>query len=130
MDFRPLHDHVIVEAARSYNAKTKGGILLPDIAKEKPLQGKVVAVGPGNRSKDGKVRSLAVKKGDRVVYSKWSGSEVKIEDKEYLIVKESDILGVIEGEGKISVRAKREDGAAAAAVSDHDHVHDSGCCDD
>jgi chaperonin GroES len=130
MDFRPLHDHVIVEAANSNNAKTKGGILLPDVAKEKPLQGKVVAVGPGYRNKDGGVRGLAVKKGDRVVYGKWSGTEVKIEDKEYLIVKESDIFGVIEGDGKISVRAKSEDSATAAASCTLDHVHDDGCCDD
>jgi chaperonin GroES len=130
MDFRPLHDHVIVEAATSKTTKTKGGILLPDIAKEKPLEGKVVAVGPGYRNKTGEVRSLAVKKGDRVVYGKWSGTEVKIEDKEYLIVKESDILGVIEGDGKISVRAKKEDSDAAAAACTIDHVHDDGCCDD
>ncbi len=130
MNFRPLHDHVIVEAATSNTTKTKGGILLPDIAKEKPLQGRVVAVGSGYRSKDGGVRGLAVKAGDRVVYGKWSGTEVKLEDKEYLIVKESDILGVIEGDGKVSVRAKGEDSGAAAASCTLDHVHDDGCCDD
>jgi chaperonin GroES len=130
MNFRPLHDHVIVECATLKNTKTKGGILLPDSAKEKPLEGKVVAVGSGHRGKDGKVTGLAVKKGDRVIYGKWTGTEIKLEDKEYLIVKESDILGVLEGEGKVSVRAKGEDSAAAAAACTIDHVHDGDCCDD
>ncbi|MGE5538717.1 MAG: co-chaperone GroES [Gemmatimonas sp.] len=131
MNFRPLHDHVIVEAATVDSAKTKGGILLPDTAKEKPLQGKVIAVGSGYRSKDGKVMGLAVKKGDRVIYGKWSGTEIKVEDKEYLVLKERDILGVVEGDAKVSVRAKGEGagGHSHAAACTLDHVHDEDCCD-
>jgi len=132
MSIRPLHDHVVVEPTFSKKAMTKGGILLPDTAQEKPLEGKVVAVGSGHRGKNGKLTSPAVKAGDRVVYAKWSGSEVKVAEKDYLIIRESDILGVVEGDGKVSVRAKGEATGAAAAAShhDHDHVHDSGCCDD
>ena len=131
MSIRPLHDNVVVEPTVSKKAVSKGGILLPDTAQEKPLEGKVVAVGSGHRGKNGKLTSLSVKAGDRVVYAKWSGSEVKVAQKEYLILKESDILGVVEGDGKVSVRAKSEaTGAAAASAHDHDHVHDSGCCDD
>jgi chaperonin GroES len=127
MNLRPLHDHIIVEPAFA-KEKTKGGILLPDSAKEKPLEGKVVAVGPGSRGKDGKAVSPAVKKGDRVVYEKWSTTEIAIADKQYLILKERDILGIVEGEGKVSVRAKG-DAAAATAACPIDHVHDSDCCD-
>ncbi len=131
MTIRPLHDHVVVEPASAKKAVTKGGIILPDTATEKPLEGKVVAVGSGYRKKNGKLVELAVKAGDRVVYAKWSGSEVKIAQKDYLILKESDILGVVEGDGKVSVRAKAEAGATSAASAiDHDHIHDSGCCDD
>jgi chaperonin GroES len=131
MTIRPLHDHVVVEPAAAKAAVTKGGIILPDTATEKPLEGKVVAVGSGYRKKNGKLVELAVKAGDRVVYAKWSGSEVKIAQKDYLILKESDILGVVEGDGKVSVRAKAEAGAAStASLMDHDHIHDSGCCDD
>jgi chaperonin GroES len=129
MTIRPLHDHVVVETASFEKAVTKGGILLPDTAKEKPLEGKVVAVGSGHRGKNGKLTSLAVKAGDRVVYGKWSGTEVKIEQKDYLILKEQDILGVVEGDGKVSVREKAVT-TGAAATHTHDHVHDSGCCDD
>ncbi len=128
MNLRPLHDHVIVEPAVG-QSKTKGGILLPDTAKEKPLEGKVVAVGSGHRGKDGKVTALAVKAGDRVVYGKWSTTEIAIGGKEYLVLKESDILGVVEGAGKVSVRAKGE-GTASAAACTLDHVHDGDCCDD
>jgi len=129
MNLRPLHDHVIVEPAFA-QTKTKGGILLPDAAQEKPLEGKVVAVGSGYRGEGGKVTSLAVKKGDRVIYGKWSATEIAVGDKEYLVLKERDILGVVEGEGKVSVRAKGEGTGNATAACTLDHVHDSDCCDD
>ena len=132
MTIRPLHDNVVVEPTVSKKAVTKGGILLPDTAQEKPLEGKVIAVGSGHRGKNGKLLQLSVKAGDRVVYAKWSGSEVKVAQKDYIILKESDILGVVEGDGKVSIRAKSEAAGTTAAWSahDHDHVHDSGCCDD
>lgn len=131
MTIRPLHDHVVVVPTSVQNAKTKGGILLPDTAQQKPSEGKVVAVGSGSRGRNGRLNRLAVKAGDRVVYAKWSGSEVKVAQKDYLILRESDILGVVEGDGKVSVRSKSEGaGAMAAATHDHDHIHDSGCCDD
>jgi chaperonin GroES len=130
MNFRPLHDHVIVETPIGAKvAKTKGGILLPDTAKEKPLEGKVIAVGSGYRDKTGKVIGLAVKKGDRVIYGKWTGTEIKVEDKEYLVLKERDILGVVEGEGKVSVRSKAPGMGAAPAACTLDHDHDDDCCD-
>jgi chaperonin GroES len=128
MNLRPLHDHVIVEAAAVGKAKTKGGIILPDTAKEKPLEGKVVAVGSGQRGKNGAVLAMTVKKGDRVIYGKWSGAEIKLDDKQYLVLKEGDILGVVEGEGKVVVRAKGA--GTAAATCTLDHVHDEDCCDD
>jgi chaperonin GroES len=132
MTIRPLHDHVVVEPAVAQAAKSKGGILLPDTAAEKPSEGKVVAVGSGARGRNGKLHSPTVKAGDRVIYGKWSGTEIKVAQKDYLILRESDILGVVEGEGKVSVRSKADaaSGAAAASTYDHDHVHDSGCCDD
>lgn len=131
MTIRPLHDHVVVEPTSAQNAKTKGGILLPDTAQQKPSEGKVVAVGSGARGRNGRLNGLSVKAGDRVVYAKWSGSEVKVAQRDYLILRESDILGVVEGDGKVSVRSKSEGaGATAAATHDHDHIHDSGCCDD
>ena len=95
MKFRPLHDRVVIEALED-EAKTAGGIIKPDTAKEKPMQGKVVAVGPGSRGDDGKLNALDVKKNDRVLYGKWSGTEVKIDGKDLLIMRESDIMGVIE----------------------------------
>ncbi|WP_375595642.1 co-chaperone GroES [Algihabitans albus] len=95
MKFRPLHDRVVIEALED-EAKTAGGIIIPDTAKEKPMQGKVVAVGPGSRGDDGKLNALDVKKNDRVLYGKWSGTEVKIDGKDLLIMRESDIMGVIE----------------------------------
>ena len=131
MTIRPLHDHVVVEPAVAKKATSKGGILLPDTVQDKPSEGKVIAVGAGARGRNGKLQSPSVKKGDRVVYGKWSGTEIKVAQKDYLIMRESDILGVVEGEGKVSVRSKSEGaGAAATATYDHDHVHDSGCCDD
>ena len=95
MKIRPLHDRVLVKALEA-EQKTAGGIIIPDTAKEKPMEGKVVAVGPGARGEDGKQHPLDVKKGDRVLYGKWSGTEVKVGGEELLIIKESDIMGIIE----------------------------------
>lgn len=95
MRFRPLHDRVLVRRIDE-EQKTKGGIIIPDTAKEKPQQGEVVAVGPGARTEDGRLIPMDVKVGDKVLFGKWAGTEVKIEGEEYLILKESDILGVLE----------------------------------
>ena len=95
MKFRPLHDRVVIRRVKE-EEKTKGGIIIPDTAKEKPQEGEVIAVGPGARDESGKLVPLEVKAGDRVLFGKWSGSEVKIDDEDLLIMKESDILGVIE----------------------------------
>ena len=95
MKFRPLHDRVIVRRIEE-DERTKGGIIIPDTAKEKPQQGEIVAVGPGAPDEKGKVQPLDVKPGDRVLFGKWSGTEVKIDGEELLIMKESDILGVLE----------------------------------
>ncbi len=94
MQFRPLHDRVVVEPLEQ-EEKTAGGIIVPDTAKEKPMQGKVVAVGPGARSEDGALQPPDVKKGDTILYGKYSGTEVKIDDTEVLIMRESDIMGVL-----------------------------------
>ena len=94
MKFRPLHDRVVVKRVES-EEKTKGGIIIPDTAKEKPQEGEVVSVGSGARADDGKVTPLDVKAGDRILFGKWSGTEVKVDGEELLIMKESDILGVI-----------------------------------
>jgi chaperonin GroES len=94
MKFRPLHDRVVVERIDA-EAKTAGGIIIPDTAREKPQQGKVIAVGPGGRDENGKLIPIDVKAGDRVLFGKWSGTEVKIDGVEYLIMKESDIMGVL-----------------------------------
>ena len=96
MKFRPLHDRVVVKRIDA-EEKTAGGIIIPDTAKEKPQEGEVVAVGPGARDDNGKIVALDVKAGDRVLFGKWSGTEVKLDGVEYLIMKESDILGVLEG---------------------------------
>ena len=96
MKFRPLHDRVLVRRLEQ-DDKTTGGIIIPDTAKEKPMEGEVVAAGPGARSDDGKLHPLDVKVGDRILFGKWSGTEVKIEGTEYLIIKESDVMGVVEG---------------------------------
>ncbi len=96
MTFRPLHDRVLVRRIEA-DEKTKGGIIIPDTAKEKPQQGEVVAAGPGARAEDGSLQPLDVKVGDRVLFGKWSGTEVKIDGEDLLIMKESDILGVIDG---------------------------------
>jgi chaperonin GroES len=95
MKFRPLHDRVVVRRIEA-EEKTAGGIIIPDTAKEKPSEGEIVAVGPGGRDEAGKLIKPDVKAGDRVLFGKWSGTEVKIDGKELLIMKESDILGVIE----------------------------------
>ncbi len=97
MRFRPLHDRVLVRRVEE-EERTKGGIIIPDTAKEKPQQGEVLAVGPGSRDETGKLVPLDVKVGDRVLFGKWSGTEVKIEGEELLIMKESDILGILEEE--------------------------------
>jgi chaperonin GroES len=94
MKFRPLHDRVVVRRIDA-EAKTLGGIIIPDTAQEKPQQGEVVAVGPGGRDDSGKLIPIDVNDGDRVLFGKWSGTEVKIDDVEYLIMKESDIMGVL-----------------------------------
>jgi len=94
MSFRPLHDRVLVRRVEA-EEKTAGGIIIPDSAKEKPAEGEIVAVGSGARSEDGKVTPLDVKQGDRVLFGKWSGTEVTVNGEELLIMKESDILGVV-----------------------------------
>ena len=96
MKIRPLHDRVLLKRLDE-ESKTSGGLFIPDTAKEKPIQGKVVAVGAGKRDKDGKIQPLEVKAGDKVLFSKYSGTEVKIDGDEHLIMREEDILGVVEG---------------------------------
>ena len=95
--FRPLHDRVVVKRIDA-EEKTKGGIIIPDTAKEKPMEGEVIAVGPGARDEAGKLVPLDVKDGDRILFGKWSGTEVKLDGEELLIMKESDIMGIIEGQ--------------------------------
>src|SRR6266542_746514 len=95
MKFRPLHDRVVVKRIEA-EAKTSGGIIIPDTAKEKPQQGEVIAVGPGGRDEAGKLIPIDIKAGDRVLFDKWSGTEVKIDGQELLIMKESDIMGIID----------------------------------
>ena len=97
MKFRPLHDRVVVRRLEA-EEKTAGGIIIPDTAKEKPMEGEVVAVGPGARDETGKLTPLDVKEGDRILFGKWSGTEVKLDGEELLIMKESDIMGIIEGQ--------------------------------
>ena len=95
MKFRPLHDRVVVERVDA-EAKSAGGIIIPDTAQEKPSQGEVIAVGPGGRDEAGKLIPIDLKKGDRVLFGKWSGTEVKLDSVDYLIMKESDIMGVLD----------------------------------
>jgi chaperonin GroES len=95
MNLKPLHDRVLVERVSSED-KTKGGIIIPDTAQEKPMEGKVLAAGSGARNENGQVVALDVKKGDRILFGKWSGTEVKVDGKDLLIMKESDIMGIIE----------------------------------
>ena len=95
MGFRPLHDRVVIRRVEA-EEKTLGGIIIPDTAKEKPMEGEVVAVGPGARGEDGKIQALDVKAGDRVLFGKWSGTEVKLDGEDLIIMKESDIMGIID----------------------------------
>jgi chaperonin GroES len=95
MKFRPLHDRVLIKRVDS-EEKSMGGIIIPDTAKEKPMEGEVVAAGPGARGEDGKIQPMEVHAGDRVLFGKWSGTEVKLDGEEMIIMKESDIMGVIE----------------------------------
>ena len=99
MEFRPLHDRVVVRRLTA-EAKTSGGIIIPDTAQEKPMEGEVVASGPVARDEKGQVVALMVKEGDRVLFGKWSGTEVKLDGQELLIMKESDLMGVVEGAQK------------------------------
>ena len=96
MKFRPLHDRVVVRRIEA-EEKTAGGIIIPDTAKEKPIEGEVIAVGPGARNEQGQLVTLDVKAGDRILFGKWSGTEVKLDGEELLIMKESDVMGVVEG---------------------------------
>jgi len=96
MNFRPLHDRVVVRRLKA-EEKTAGGIIIPDTAAEKPMEGEVIAVGPGARNEQGQLVALDVKAGDRILFGKWSGTEVKLDNEELLIMKESDIMGIIEG---------------------------------
>jgi chaperonin GroES len=102
MKFRPLHDRVLIRRVEQ-EAKSTGGIIIPDTAQEKPMEGEVIAVGPGARGDDGKVHPLDIKTGDRVLFGKWSGTEIKLDGEELMIMKESDVMGIVDG------------GAAAAA---------------
>ena len=95
MKFRPLHDRIVVRRLES-EEKTRGGIIIPDTAKEKPQEGEVVAVGPGARNEQGQVVALDVKAGDRILFGKWSGTEIKIDGEDFLIMKEADVMGVVE----------------------------------
>ena len=97
--FRPLHDRVLVRRVEE-ESKTKGGIIIPDTAKEKPQEGEVIAVGPGPRDEDGEYIKMDVKAGDRILFGKWSGTEVRLDGQDLLIMKESDILGVVEGKSE------------------------------
>ncbi len=97
MKFRPLHDRVVIRRVTA-EEKTRGGIIIPDTAQEKPMEGEVIAVGPGARDEQGQIVALDVKAGDRILFGKWSGTEVKLDGEELLIMKESDIMGVIEGQ--------------------------------
>ena len=96
MSFRPLHDRVLIRRVEA-EEKTAGGIIIPDTAKEKPMEGEVVAVGPGARDETGKVQPLDVKAGDRVLFGKWSGTEIKLDGEDLIIMKESDIMGIVDG---------------------------------
>ena len=95
MKFRPLHDRVVIQRVEE-EAKSKGGIIIPDTAKEKPMEGKVIAAGPGARGEDGKIHPLDVKAGDRVLFGKWSGTEVKLDGEELMIMNAADIMGVLD----------------------------------
>ncbi len=104
MKFRPLHDRVVVRRITA-EEKTLGGIIIPDTAKEKPMEGEIIAAGPGARNEQGQVVKLDVKTGDRVLFGKWSGTEVKLDGEELLIMKESDIMGIVEGSAATTAKA-------------------------
>jgi chaperonin GroES len=104
MNFRPLHDRVVIRRVNA-EEKTTGGIIIPGTAQEKPMEGKVVAVGPGTRNEQGQLVPLDVKAGDRILFGKWSGTEVKLDAEELLIIKESDIMGIIEGTPAVKKKA-------------------------
>ncbi len=104
MKFRPLHDRVVVKRSDA-ETKSAGGIIIPDTAKEKPSEGEIIAVGPGGRDESGKLIPIDLKVGDRILFGKWSGTEVKIDGEELLIMKESDVMGVIEGQAKPAKKA-------------------------
>jgi chaperonin GroES len=104
MKFRPLQDRVLIRRIEE-TAKSPGGIIIPDTAKEKPMEGEVVAVGPGARDENGRLMPLDVKKGDRVLFGKWSGTEVKLDGEDLIIMKESDLLGVLEGTSSAKKKA-------------------------
>ena len=104
MKFRPLHDRVVVKRVAE-EEKTKGGIIIPDTAKEKPMEGEIVAVGPGARDEKGALVAPDVKAGDRILFGKWSGTEIKLDGVEYLIMKESDIMGILEGSAVATKKA-------------------------
>jgi chaperonin GroES len=104
MKFRPLHDRVVVKRLDA-EEKTAGGIIIPDTAKEKPMEGEIIAAGPGSRNEQGQIVALDVKPGDRVLFGKWSGTEVKIDGVDLLIMKESDIMGIVEGKPASSKKA-------------------------
>ena len=116
MNFRPLHDRIVVRRITA-EEKTKGGIIIPDTAKEKPMEGEVVAVGPGARDEQGKIQSLDVKAGDRVLFGKWSGTEVKLEGEELMIMKESDVMGVIESQAEQKKTPKNSPKGKSTGVS-------------
>ncbi|GAC1046253.1 co-chaperone GroES [Rhizobium sp. No.120] len=99
MSFRPLHDRILVRRIESQE-RTKGGIIIPDTAKEKPQEGEVIAVGPGARNEAGQIQALDVRVGDRILFGKWSGTEIKINGEDLLIMKESDVMGIIEAQGE------------------------------
>ena len=104
MKFRPLHDRVLLRRVEQ-EEKTAGGIIIPDTAKEKPMEGEIIAVGEGARNEDGKLLPLDVRPGDRVLFGKWSGTEVRVDGEDLLIMKESDIMGIIEGAAKAKKKA-------------------------
>lgn len=110
MKFRPLHDRVVVRRI-DQDERTRGGIIIPETAKEKPQQGEIIAVGPGAPDEKGHVQKLDVKAGDRVLFGKWSGTEIKINDEDVLIMKESDILGVLEGTAAKSTKSAKKKAA-------------------
>jgi chaperonin GroES len=107
MNFRPLHDRVVIRRLTA-EERTTGGIIIPDTAQEKPMQGEVIAVGPGARNEQGQLVALDVKAGDRILFGKWSGTEVKLEGEELLIMKESDIMGIIEGQPASAAPANKK----------------------